>query len=182
MNDDPFGPKSSQSLANDLSVMAYHLQGLAERLSGIADYSDFDEAVLARAIRAAIAHDNPALMRGLLHEIANALDKDDVAVRLQVVADRAGNLQRKNRTKRFWRDLRVGLKDRSAVRRAFVELQEHGFIVKAKASGFNLKDWTDRRATEWRLEWLPASGGFGKPEVPASKAFMRWPNIERVSN
>lgn len=110
MSDDPFGPQHSKVLANDLSVMAYHLQGLAERLSGVADYSDFDEAVLARVIRAAIAYNNPVLMTGLLHEIANALDKNDVEIKLRVVSSRAGNRERHNsRIKRLQRDFEISV-------------------------------------------------------------------------
>lgn len=50
---------------------------------------------------------------------------------------------------------RLGMTDRKAVRRAMAELQDAGFIVKTRAGGFNMKARGDRRATEWRLTWLP---------------------------
>lgn len=67
----------------------------------------------------------------------------------------------------------LNVSDRHAVRRAFNELTQHGFIAMTKRGGFNLKDRTENRATEWRLEWLPVEVT-GQPFQPATKAFMCW--------
>lgn len=70
----------------------------------------------------------------------------------------------------------MGMSDRTAIRRAFGELEAHGFIVATMRGGFNVKVRNERRATEWRLEWLPVQR-LGLPETPATKAFMRWPHM-----
>ncbi len=72
---------------------------------------------------------------------------------------------------------RIGLGVRSAAQRLNVSkdtasaylkaLVEAGFIVATRSGGFNMKDPTSRRATEWRLTWLPTDEG------PATKEFMR---------
>jgi hypothetical protein len=71
----------------------------------------------------------------------------------------------------------LGMTDRTAARRALAELEAHGFITKTKPSGFNLKDRSTRRATEWRLEWLPVSAGPGRPECRPTWLFNQWPNL-----
>lgn len=71
----------------------------------------------------------------------------------------------------------LGMADRAAVRRALTELQAHGFITLTKAGGFNQKDRSARRATEWRLEWLPTGGKLGQLETPPTKGFMHWPKV-----
>jgi hypothetical protein len=67
----------------------------------------------------------------------------------------------------------LGMADKAAIRRAFRELTDHGFITMTKKGGFNVKDRSAKRATEWRLEWQPVSI-LGQAEQEASKAFMRW--------
>ena len=72
---------------------------------------------------------------------------------------------------------RIGLGVRSAAQRLnvskdtassyFKSLVEAGFIVATRSGGFNMKDPTSRRATEWRLTWHPSDEG------PATKEFMR---------
>jgi hypothetical protein len=67
-------------------------------------------------------------------------------------------------------------RSRPAVRGYFRELQQLGFIVCARAGGFNMKVPTDRRASEWRLTWLPTE------TCPATKEFVSWrPDIEAQS-
>jgi hypothetical protein len=70
----------------------------------------------------------------------------------------------------------LGMTDRAAVRRALADLQAHGFIAKTKPSGFSMKVRGPQRATEWRLEWLPMERR-GQAPIPATKTFMRWPNL-----
>ncbi len=52
---------------------------------------------------------------------------------------------------------RLAIADRKAVRRAFAELEGAGFIAKTRAGGFNVKSPDARRASEWRLTWLPTA-------------------------
>jgi hypothetical protein len=59
------------------------------------------------------------------------------------------------------------LTDRGAVRRAFSELQERGFIVCTRRGGFNRKAGPNR-ASEWRLTFEPTPDG-----QPATKEFAR---------
>jgi hypothetical protein len=59
------------------------------------------------------------------------------------------------------------LSDRAAVRRAFAELQERGFIVCTRRGGFNRKAGPNR-ASEWRLTFEPTPDG-----QPATKEFAR---------
>jgi hypothetical protein len=70
----------------------------------------------------------------------------------------------------------LGVSSKEAASRALLALEAHGFIAKTKASAFNLKDRSESRATEWRLEWLDVKRT-GKQTVAAKKTFMRWPNI-----
>lgn len=52
----------------------------------------------------------------------------------------------------------------------FAELEERGFIVATRRGGFNMKDPSTRRATEWRLTWLDSPAG------KATKDFMKAPH------
>ena len=61
---------------------------------------------------------------------------------------------------------RLAISDRRAVRRAFGELEVAGFVVKTRAGAFCVKAADGRRASEWRLTWLP----YG--DALASKDFM----------
>lgn len=62
---------------------------------------------------------------------------------------------------------------RDTARRALVSLIEKGFLAKAKASGFNVKN---RIATEWRLTEYPCD----KSGHPATKDFMKWQPEEKT--
>ena len=46
--------------------------------------------------------------------------------------------------------------NKDTIKRAFDELQTKGFISASRKGGFNMKDPTTRRASEWRLTWKPA--------------------------
>jgi DNA-binding transcriptional regulator YhcF (GntR family) len=48
--------------------------------------------------------------------------------------------------------------NKDTIKRAFDELQNRGLIQTSRPGGFNIKDPTLRRATEWRLSWLEAAG------------------------
>lgn len=61
----------------------------------------------------------------------------------------------------------LDMSDRKAIRRAFKELKDAGFIVKTRAAAFNVKTAGSRRASEWRLTWLPTS------DASATRDFMR---------
>jgi hypothetical protein len=61
-----------------------------------------------------------------------------------------------------------GVKRADTVARYFAELEAKGFIAATRRGGFNLKDPSSRRATEWRLTWLDSPG------LGPSKEFMRW--------
>lgn len=50
----------------------------------------------------------------------------------------------------------------------FDALVERGFIAVARPGGFNMKDPTARRATEWRLTWHKTDC------IGATKDFLRW--------
>ncbi|GGE05560.1 hypothetical protein GCM10011529_09930 [Polymorphobacter glacialis] len=65
--------------------------------------------------------------------------------------------------------LQLAISDRRAARRAFGELEVAGFIVKTRAGAFNVKTADGRRASEWRLTWLPTR------ETQATKDFMSIP-------
>lgn len=62
------------------------------------------------------------------------------------------------------------VRDKDTISSYFQSLEQKGLIVKARAGGFNMKDATRNRATEWRLTWWPA------PEVGAgvTKEFQIW--------
>jgi hypothetical protein len=60
----------------------------------------------------------------------------------------------------------LAVSDRKAVRRAFGELEGAGFIVRTRAGAFNVKAAEGRRASEWRLTWLPTR------DALATKEFM----------
>jgi hypothetical protein len=64
---------------------------------------------------------------------------------------------------------RLAITDRRAARRAFGELEAAGFIVKTRAGAFNVKAADGRRASEWRLTWLPTR------DAVATKEFMSVP-------
>ena len=68
---------------------------------------------------------------------------------------------------------RLALSDRKATRRALTELEGAGFVVKTRAGAFNVKTAEARRASEWRLTWLPCG------DAMATKDFMSF-GRERV--
>lgn len=49
----------------------------------------------------------------------------------------------------------------------FEDLQLKGFIDATRRGGFNMKDPSSRRATEWRLTWIDAPG------LRATKRFLQ---------
>lgn len=48
--------------------------------------------------------------------------------------------------------------NKDTIKQAFDDLQNRGLIRASRRGGFNMKDITARRATEWRLTWLDALG------------------------
>ena len=62
---------------------------------------------------------------------------------------------------------RLGMADLSAVRSAFDELQELGFVEMTEAASFHVKAAEKSRARCWRLTWLASPGRKGP-----SMAFM----------
>jgi hypothetical protein len=75
---------------------------------------------------------------------------------------------------------RIGVVDLTAVRKAFDELQDLGFITMAEESHFHVKAAEKSRARCWRLAWLAGPGRKGptmeygtcQPE-PGTKAHKR---------
>ena len=56
----------------------------------------------------------------------------------------------------------------------FHELTEQGFIAPTRKGGFNMKDPSTRRATEWRLTWLPRGNEL------ATKDFMKKSAVSKI--
>ena len=61
----------------------------------------------------------------------------------------------------------LGIKRADTVAGYFAELEQRGFIAATRRGGFNMKDPSARRATEWRLTWLESPG------LRPTKEFMR---------
>jgi hypothetical protein len=61
-----------------------------------------------------------------------------------------------------------GVKRADTIARYFAELEAKGFIGATRRGGFNMKDPSTRRATEWRLTWLDAPG------LRPTKEFTAW--------
>ena len=47
--------------------------------------------------------------------------------------------------------------NKNTIKRGFDELEDRGFIKALRRGGFNMKDPSTRRATEWRLTWIKKS-------------------------
>ncbi|MXO57942.1 hypothetical protein GRI89_00065 [Altererythrobacter salegens] len=62
----------------------------------------------------------------------------------------------------------LNMKDKDTVNGFFKELVGKGFIVCVRSGGFNMKDPSSRRASEWRITWERAA------DEPPTKEFMRW--------
>lgn len=56
---------------------------------------------------------------------------------------------------------------KNAAESYFRTLVEAGFIARERFAGFNMKDVTGRRATEWRLTWIRTE------RTPATKEFLK---------
>lgn len=66
----------------------------------------------------------------------------------------------------------LNMTDKDTMSRYFQELETKGFIACTKAGGFNMKDPSSRRASEWRLTWERYN------EKLPTKEFMRWKTQE----
>lgn len=58
--------------------------------------------------------------------------------------------------------------NKDTIKRAFDELEAKGFIRPSRKGGFNMKDPTASRATEWRITWLDT-------EAKPTYDFKQWP-------
>lgn len=58
--------------------------------------------------------------------------------------------------------------NKDTIKRAFDELETKGFIRTSRKGGFNMKDATLQRATEWRLTWLETA------EARPTYEFKEW--------
>lgn len=62
----------------------------------------------------------------------------------------------------------LAMTDKGTMSKYFVILQQHGFIAETRPGGFNMKDPQGRRASEWRLTWMPYA------TTGATKDFLKW--------
>ena len=62
--------------------------------------------------------------------------------------------------------------NKDTIKQYFDELETKGFISVRRKGGFNLKDTTSSRATEWRITWLDAEG------EKATHDYKRWVPVE----
>lgn len=58
--------------------------------------------------------------------------------------------------------------NKDTIKRAFDELEAKGLIRASRKGGFNMKDVTLQRATEWRLTWLDTT------EAKPTHDFKEW--------
>lgn len=62
----------------------------------------------------------------------------------------------------------INIADKDTISRYFAELEVKGLIRAVRLGGFNMKDPTARRATEWALTWERIS------TASATKDFLEW--------
>lgn len=62
----------------------------------------------------------------------------------------------------------INVSDKDTVAKYFRELEEKGLVKATKQGGFNMKDPSSRRATEWAITWERLN------EQPPTKEFMKW--------